>query len=683
MSRAAAGAGGAGGSGVDGTPAVAAAAAVDGPSVTTRSPYLLQPVSRCGDVANGERHDARLPEALVEGRASESPASANGRHAEEGSPLIGLLDASTRRPGRDATVGVSRSGSGQEPGELETGGCPDRPQTSSVHSRCLSWRRAAEAVSSAGQSEAAREAELLALASLHSVSMLDPSFLHGKLSQQEDTLRLTGHRTLSSGGPLVASEPEGERDVETERGQQRERVRTRQSETELSLDRRMQRLQRLASSANNGAGSGDCQSTFLSESFRKLDEEASNSSDANSLSIREVAGESKCTSSHSAASARSREAWWESGGKRAWEMRAEAILDLLLKNERERQQELEVIAKARAVSDFAYRSQLQSLLRGRSLSPEGSDGPRPAAEELGDLQRRRAVTGLREGFRYRLETIIQNQPRRHSERRQDEAAAPWRTYRGRAGAEGGRARALPRRWPDRPEGADSRRLSGQATDSMSEIRELLARRSVSSTLASEFRAHLDELIHTLIQRQPRGGQASHILDEAGNRPPPPPPPPPPPVPRSLARRIWPGRFTAAQMEGNVSHDSREREGRAALVEEVRKVTAGLEELRAMFSEMMVMQLELQRCVRQELSSALHGSSTSRGVSQEAQGNLQWELAKVGTCSVCCDKDINCLLYRCGHMCTCHRCAQELLARTGRCPMCRAPIVEVVRAFTPV
>eukprot|EP00850_Spirogloea_muscicola_P012462 SM000080S22977 [mRNA] locus=s80:594522:598028:+ [translate_table: standard] len=649
-----------------------------------RSSCLLRPASRSGDVADGERHDSRAPEALVAGRVTESPASANGRHAEQGSPLAGLLDASTRRPGRDATVEASRSGSGLETGELETGGCLDRPQTSSVHSRWLSWRRAAEAVSSAGQSEAAREAELLALASLHSVSMLDPSFLHcqGKLSQQEGMQRSSGHRTSSSGGLPIASEPESERDVETERGQQRERVRTRQSETELSLDRRMQRLQRLASSANNGAGLRD-QSTFLSESLRSMSEEVSNSSDANSPTAREAAGESKCTSSHSTASARSREAWWQSGGERAWEMRAEAILDLLLRNERERQQELEVIAEARAVSDFAYRSQLQSLLRGRSLSPEGSDGPRPAAEELGDLQRRRAVTGLREGFRYRLETIIQNQPRRHSERRLDEAAAPWRTYRGRAGAEGGTARALPRRWPDRPEGADSRRLSGQATDSMSEIRELLARRSVSSTLASEFRAHLDELIHTLIQRQPRGGQASHILDEAGNHPPPPPPPPPPPVPRSLAQRIWPGRFTAAQMEGNVSRDSREGEGRAALVEEVRKVTAGLEELRAMFSEMMVMQLELQRCVRQELSSALHEASTSRGVSQEAQGNLQWELAKVGTCSVCCDKDINCLLYRCGHMCTCHRCAQELLARTGRCPMCRAPIVEVVRAFTPV
>eukprot|EP00850_Spirogloea_muscicola_P022629 SM000304S11851 [mRNA] locus=s304:55666:55981:- [translate_table: standard] len=51
-----------------------------------RSAFLLQPASRSGDVADGERHDARRPEALVAGRVSESPASVNGNRvrAEHG-----------------------------------------------------------------------------------------------------------------------------------------------------------------------------------------------------------------------------------------------------------------------------------------------------------------------------------------------------------------------------------------------------------------------------------------------------------------------------------------------------------------------------------------------------------------------------------------------------------------------
>ncbi|CAH8296246.1 unnamed protein product [Eruca vesicaria subsp. sativa] len=50
------------------------------------------------------------------------------------------------------------------------------------------------------------------------------------------------------------------------------------------------------------------------------------------------------------------------------------------------------------------------------------------------------------------------------------------------------------------------------------------------------------------------------------------------------------------------------------------------------------------------------------------------------CFVCFDKPIDSLLYRCGHMCTCLKCGHELLWSTKKCPICMAPIIDVVRAF---
>ena len=63
-----------------------------------------------------------------------------------------------------------------------------------------------------------------------------------------------------------------------------------------------------------------------------------------------------------------------------------------------------------------------------------------------------------------------------------------------------------------------------------------------------------------------------------------------------------------------------------------------------------------------------------------------ELARAGTCVVCCAAPIDCLLYRCGHMCTCTGCATQIMARSRlqrggpRCPMCRAPVLDVVPAY---
>lgn len=258
--------------------------------------------------------------------------------------------------------------------------------------------------------------------------------------------------------------------------------------------------------------------------------------------------------------------------------------------------------------------------------------------------------------------------------------------------------------------ASTRRVSNfqssdDATANNMELRELLGRRSVSTVLASEFRENLDQLIRSYIQRQdgnpvpwdlqtavqrpttmqeqdPQEEEAevqdevlTNTPDERPLVPPPPPPPPPPPHPlwqQELHQPTWTRHpLQRSDVEFEVLNDLRT---------EMERLQQGMINMQRMLEACMDMQLELQRSVRQEVSAALNRTSQGQGVSEDSVDGSNWVTVRKGLCCVCCDSHIDSLLYRCGHMCTCLKCANELLHNSGKCPMCRAPIVEVVRAY---
>ncbi|KAI4371220.1 hypothetical protein MLD38_019483 [Melastoma candidum] len=66
--------------------------------------------------------------------------------------------------------------------------------------------------------------------------------------------------------------------------------------------------------------------------------------------------------------------------------------------------------------------------------------------------------------------------------------------------------------------------------------------------------------------------------------------------------------------------------------------------------------------------------------QEISPSARVDGRKRGYCSICYDKPVDSLLYRCGHMCTCLKCAVKLQFTSGKCPTCRAPIEDVVRTY---
>ncbi|CAI9785903.1 unnamed protein product [Fraxinus pennsylvanica] len=108
----------------------------------------------------------------------------------------------------------------------------------------------------------------------------------------------------------------------------------------------------------------------------------------------------------------------------------------------------------------------------------------------------------------------------------------------------------------------------------------------------------------------------------------------------------------------------------------------MDNMQRMLEACMDMQIEFQRTLRQEVSAALNRSnlSTDKLEGTVPKDECQWDHVKKGICCLCHDSQIDSLLYRCGHVCTCSKCAQILVQSTGKCPMCKAPVVEAVQAY---
>ncbi|KAE9600997.1 hypothetical protein Lal_00008107 [Lupinus albus] len=126
-----------------------------------------------------------------------------------------------------------------------------------------------------------------------------------------------------------------------------------------------------------------------------------------------------------------------------------------------------------------------------------------------------------------------------------------------------------------------------------------------------------------------------------------------------------------QYSSATNHNSIEMEFIYDLRRQMDQLFHEVSELRKSVQSCMDMQMHLQQSQNQEVHTV------------KEENKFHCKAPKNGNCCICYEKKVNSLFYRCGHMCACLKCANELQWINGKCPVCRASIVDVVQVYTPL
>ncbi|XP_067944022.1 uncharacterized protein [Watersipora subatra] len=215
-----------------------------------------------------------------------------------------------------------------------------------------------------------------------------------------------------------------------------------------------------------------------------------------------------------------------------------------------------------------------------------------------------------------------------------------------------------------------------------EISELVHRQIVSSTLRGDFRDRLERHVGRRIAESGRDG---HAVQEQILRLP----------PSGIIRNDFshlgiPAPHDQQQIDDAVSVISATAsatipyaQSNAAVQREMSAMKAQIAQLSNMLKMSLDLQMDIQRSIRQEVAAAVSQASVSNTVTNAATvptTQLRSQRANDSKCIVCIEDDADAVLYRCGHICICYSCALRMRSANGNCPVCRAPISDILRAY---
>ncbi|XP_019626346.1 PREDICTED: uncharacterized protein LOC109471461 isoform X2 [Branchiostoma belcheri] len=202
----------------------------------------------------------------------------------------------------------------------------------------------------------------------------------------------------------------------------------------------------------------------------------------------------------------------------------------------------------------------------------------------------------------------------------------------------------------------------QRENIVNDISELLQRQLVSSSLDGGFRGVLELMVARRVNESGTDGERVQESIQS--------------IPRSRPHR----RNDFSHLGINTQPQGAEADGIGAPRNqlqgpELASLQAQVEELKNMVRVSFDLQLDLQRAIRQEVAAAMaaHTGSNTQDVPVT-------RAVREGHCLICLDQTVDSVLYQCGHMCVCNGCGLNLKAQGHNCPVCRAPIRDVIRAY---
>ncbi|KAI8512515.1 hypothetical protein Bbelb_091540 [Branchiostoma belcheri] len=202
----------------------------------------------------------------------------------------------------------------------------------------------------------------------------------------------------------------------------------------------------------------------------------------------------------------------------------------------------------------------------------------------------------------------------------------------------------------------------QRENIVNDISELLQRQLVSSSLDGGFRGVLELMVARRVNESGTDGERVQESIQS--------------IPRSRPHR----RNDFSHLGINAQPQGAEADGIGAAGNqlqgpELASLQAQVEELKNMVRVSFDLQLDLQRAIRQEVAAAMaaHTGSNTQDVPVT-------RAVREGHCLICLDQTVDTVLYQCGHMCVCNGCGLNLKAQGHNCPVCRAPIRDVIRAY---